>query len=165
MCHQFTWNVTLEYTTTHFNVLGTTRLGNPSPIFHTHQRTLNFMMLLWCMVVSQKLGRKYTVPQQVLDQGPVVCGAIPPSARLQPLHRQLLTGHTSNQGSGVVFTQDVLVMVRTSAFTCTVGERAPFIKSQKISIASYLGSLPRPVSPVLKLSCEHAFSSLDLILC
>ena len=30
-------NVTLEYTITHFNVLGETLPGNPSPTFHTHQ--------------------------------------------------------------------------------------------------------------------------------
>ena len=29
-----------------FNVLGQTRSGNPSPTFHTQQRTFNFMMLL-----------------------------------------------------------------------------------------------------------------------
>ena len=40
-------NVTLEYTTTHFNVYGQTRSGNPCPTFHTHQWTLKFMMLLW----------------------------------------------------------------------------------------------------------------------
>ena len=41
------WNVRLEYTATHFNVLGETRSGNPFPTFHTHKRTLKFMMLLW----------------------------------------------------------------------------------------------------------------------
>ena len=57
------WNVTLEYTTTHFNVLGQTWSGNPSPTFYTHQRKLNFLMLYSVMVVvSQKLGRKCTVP-------------------------------------------------------------------------------------------------------
>ena len=45
--YPLTWNVTLEYTATHFNVLGQTRLGNSSPTFHTHQRKLNFMMLIW----------------------------------------------------------------------------------------------------------------------
>ena len=35
--------LTLEYTTTHFNILGQTRLGNHSPTFHTHQRMLNAM--------------------------------------------------------------------------------------------------------------------------
>ena len=39
------WNVTLEYTATHFNVLGETWLGNPSPTSHTQQRTLNLMLL------------------------------------------------------------------------------------------------------------------------
>ena len=37
LCYPFMWNVTLEYTTTHFNVLGQTRFGNPSPTFHTDQ--------------------------------------------------------------------------------------------------------------------------------
>ena len=41
------WKVTLEYTTTHFNILGQTRRGNPSSTFHTHQLTLNFLMLVW----------------------------------------------------------------------------------------------------------------------
>ena len=46
LCYPLMWNVTLEYTATHFNVLGQTRLGNPSPTFHTLQ-TLNFLMLVW----------------------------------------------------------------------------------------------------------------------
>ena len=50
LCYLLMWNVTLEYTTTHFNVLGQTRSGNPSPTFHTQQRKLNFMMV----VFSQK---------------------------------------------------------------------------------------------------------------
>ena len=52
LCYPFTWNVTLEYTATHFNVLGETRPGNPSPTFHTHQRTLNLMLLKWSTVGS-----------------------------------------------------------------------------------------------------------------
>ena len=40
-------HITLEYIATHFNVLGKTRPGNPSPTLHTHQRTLNSKMLLW----------------------------------------------------------------------------------------------------------------------
>ena len=44
LCYPLMWNVTLEYTATHFNVLGETRPGNPSPTFHTHQRTLNLML-------------------------------------------------------------------------------------------------------------------------
>ena len=39
LCYPLMWNVTLEYTATHFNVLGETRPWNPSPTFHTHQRT------------------------------------------------------------------------------------------------------------------------------
>ena len=52
LCYPFMWNVTLEYTATHFNVLGETRPGNPSPTFHTQQRTLNLMLLWWLTVGS-----------------------------------------------------------------------------------------------------------------
>ena len=52
LCYPLMWNVTLEYTATHFNVLGETRTGNPSPTFHTHQRTLNLMLLWWLTVGS-----------------------------------------------------------------------------------------------------------------
>ena len=52
LCYPLIWNVTLEYTITHFNVLGQTRPGNPSPTFHTHQRTLKFMLLWWLSVGS-----------------------------------------------------------------------------------------------------------------
>ena len=52
LCYLFMWNVTLEYTATHFNVLGETRPGIPSPAFHTHQRTLNLMLLWWSTVGS-----------------------------------------------------------------------------------------------------------------
>ena len=53
------WNVTLEYTTTHFNALGHTPSGNPSPTFHTHQQTLNSYD---AVVVSQKLSRSVPYP-------------------------------------------------------------------------------------------------------
>ena len=52
LCYLLMWNVTLEYTATHFNVLGETRPGNPSPTFHTHQRTLNLMLSWWSTVGS-----------------------------------------------------------------------------------------------------------------
>ena len=52
LCYPLMWNVTLEYTATHFNVLGETRWGNPSPTFHTHQQTLNLMMSWWSTVGS-----------------------------------------------------------------------------------------------------------------
>ena len=52
LCYPLMWNVTLEYTATHLNVLGETRPGNPSPTFHTHQRTLNLMLLWWSTVGS-----------------------------------------------------------------------------------------------------------------
>ena len=47
LCYPLMWNVTLEYTATHLNVFGQTRLGNPYWIFHTHKLTLNLMMLVW----------------------------------------------------------------------------------------------------------------------
>ena len=52
LCYPFMWNVTLEYTATHFNVLGETWPGNPSPTFHTHQRTFNLMLSWWSTVGS-----------------------------------------------------------------------------------------------------------------
>ena len=45
LCYPLMWNVTLEYITTHFNILGETRPGNPSPTFHTHQRTLRLFVV------------------------------------------------------------------------------------------------------------------------
>ena len=73
LCYPLMWNVTLEYTATHFNVLGETRPGNPSPTFHTHQRTLNFnhtqqrtlnLMLLWWLTVASSV--ESTVPTRDL---------------------------------------------------------------------------------------------------
>ena len=52
LCYPLMWNVTLEYTANHFNVLGETRPGNPYPTFHTRQRTLNLMLLWWLTVGS-----------------------------------------------------------------------------------------------------------------
>ena len=54
LCYPLMWNVTLEYTATHFNVLGETRPGNHSPTFHTQQRTLNLMLLWWWTVGSSE---------------------------------------------------------------------------------------------------------------
>ena len=47
LCYPLTWNFTLEYTATHFNILGETRPGNPSLTFHTQQQTLNLMQFWW----------------------------------------------------------------------------------------------------------------------
>ena len=44
-------SIGVEYTATHFYVLGNTRPGNHSPTFHTHQRTKNNAVIV---VVSQK---------------------------------------------------------------------------------------------------------------
>ena len=60
LCYPLMCNVTLEYTATHFTVLGKTRSANPSPTFHTHQRTVNFMMLLWWSPVGSSV--ESTVP-------------------------------------------------------------------------------------------------------
>ena len=51
LCYLLMWNITLEYTATHFNVFGQTRLGHPSPTFHTHQQTLNFIISIWWLSV------------------------------------------------------------------------------------------------------------------
>ena len=50
LCYPLLWNVPLEYTATHFNVLGQTRSGNPFPTFNTH---LYYPVMV---VVSQKFG-------------------------------------------------------------------------------------------------------------
>ena len=53
------WNVTLEYTTIHFNVMGQTRSGNTSPTFQTPANAqLNDASMV---EVNETLGRKYTV--------------------------------------------------------------------------------------------------------
>ena len=77
-------NVTLEYTTTHFNVLGQTQPGNPSPTSHTHQRTLNSIMHAVMVVFSRKLSRKNRT-NRVLNTGHVVCESITLSACRQLL--------------------------------------------------------------------------------
>ena len=73
------WNVTLEYTATHFNVFCNTRLGDPSPIFHTSTNA----QLYDAVVVSRKLGRKYRT-KRVLKPG-TVYESITLSARPQLL--------------------------------------------------------------------------------
>ena len=75
------WNVTLEYTATHFNVLGEARPGNPSPTFHT---PANAQLDAVMVVNSRKLSRKYRT-NRVLNPGPVVCESITLSARPQRL--------------------------------------------------------------------------------
>ena len=80
LCYPSIWNVTLEYTATHFNVLGETRPGNPSPTFHTHQRTFNLMLSWWSTV-----GSSVESTNRVLNPGPVVCESSTLSARPQPL--------------------------------------------------------------------------------
>ena len=82
LCYPSMWNVTLEYTATHFNVLGETRPGNPSPTFHTHQRTFNLMLSLWSTV-----GSSVESTNRVLNPGPVVCESSTLSARPQRLQR------------------------------------------------------------------------------
>ena len=77
LCYPSMWNVTLEYTATHFNVLGETRPGNPSPTFQ-----LDAVMV----VNNRKLSRKYRT-NRVLNPGPVVCESNTLSARPQRLHQ------------------------------------------------------------------------------
>ena len=70
LCYPLTWNITLEYTSTHFNVFGQTQLGNPSP--HLSHTPVNAQLYDAVMVVvSQKLDRKYTVP---IGLEPGTCG-------------------------------------------------------------------------------------------
>ena len=85
LCYPSMWNVTLEYTATHFNVLGKTRPGNPSLTFYTHQRTFNSEA--GTVVVSRKHGTKYHT-NWVINPGPVVWESITLSAcpQLFPPH-------------------------------------------------------------------------------
>ena len=105
LCYPLMWITHAKYTTTHFNVLGETQSGNPSPTFHTHQQSLNLMLLCWWSVGSSVAS---TVPtgswtrdlwcanplcfllaqyrtNQVLNPGPVVCESIMLFARPQLL--------------------------------------------------------------------------------
>ena len=71
LCYPLMWNITLEYTANHFNVLGETQPGNPSLTLastHPSEHSTDSGMV----VVSWKLGRKYQT-NQVLNPGPVVC--------------------------------------------------------------------------------------------
>ena len=86
LCYPLMWYVTLEYTATHFNVLGETRPGNPSPTFHTHQR--NAQLDAVTVVNSRKLSREYRT-NWVLNPGPVVWESSTLSARPQRLRRKL----------------------------------------------------------------------------
>ena len=81
LCYPLMWNVTLEYTATHFNVLGKIRPGNPSPTLHT---PANAQLDAVMVVNSQKLSRKYRT-NRVLNPGPVVCESNTLSARPQRL--------------------------------------------------------------------------------
>ena len=72
LCYPLIWNVKLEYTASHFNVLGETRSGNSSLTFHIHQQTLNFMMLLWWLSVRSSVESIPYAP----SLEPVVCASI-----------------------------------------------------------------------------------------
>ena len=86
LCYPSMWNVTLEYTATHFNVLGETRPGNPSQTFHTHQQTFNLMLSWWSTVGSSV---ESTVPTGSWNPGPVVCESSTLSARPHIERRKL----------------------------------------------------------------------------
>ena len=77
LCHPLIWNVTLEYTATHFNVFGSDPTGEilSRPSTHTSKRSTDSGMV----VVSRKLGRKYRT-HQVFYSEPVVCESITLSA-------------------------------------------------------------------------------------
>ena len=82
LCYQLMWNVTLEYTATHFNVLGETWPGKSFPnLPHT---PANAQIDAVMVVNSRKLSRKYRT-NRVLDPGPVVCESSTLSARPQRL--------------------------------------------------------------------------------
>ena len=72
---------TMEYTATHFNVLGQTQPWNPS-LTHTPANAHLYDAVM--VVVSRKLARKYHT-NRVLILGPVVCESITLSTRPQLL--------------------------------------------------------------------------------
>ena len=80
-------NITLEYTATHFNILGQTRPGNPFPdLPHAPANAQLYDAVM--VAVSQKIGR------QVLNTGPIVCESITLSARPQLLLLEFFTSIT-----------------------------------------------------------------------
>ena len=90
LCYPLMWNVTLESTTTHLNVLGQT-LSSIGISFPDLPHTPGNAQLndAFNLVVSQKLGRKFRT-NRVLNPGPVVCESITLSARPQLLPLGLL---------------------------------------------------------------------------
>ena len=97
LCYPLMWNVTLEYTATHFNVMGETRPGNPSDA-----------VMVACI---GKLSRKY-ITNRVLNPWHVVCESITLSARPRLVVPECqaygmihgtLTGHIIDTVSDLVF--------------------------------------------------------------
>ena len=66
LCGTSHWNTQLS----NFYVLGQTRSENPSPTFHIHQRTLNFMILSWWWSVRSSVESVLYPP----SLKPVTCG-------------------------------------------------------------------------------------------
>ena len=60
-CYQWMWNITLEYTTSHLNVLGQTPIGK-SFLDLPHTPVNIQLYVAGVVAVSQKLGRKFTLP-------------------------------------------------------------------------------------------------------
>ena len=59
------FDVTLEYTTTHLTVSGQTQSRNPSPALHKHAANAQLYDSVTVVVaVSQKLGRKCIIPSE-----------------------------------------------------------------------------------------------------
>ena len=61
LCYPLMWNVTLEYTATHFNVVNQTRPENPPPTFDTHTPA-NAQLYHAVMVVVSRNSVESTVP-------------------------------------------------------------------------------------------------------
>ena len=80
LCYPLMWNVTLEYTATHFNVLGTGKSFPDLPHTPANAHLYDAVMV----VVSGKLGIEYRT-NPVLNSGPVACESITLSARPQLL--------------------------------------------------------------------------------
>ena len=109
LCYPLMWNVTLEYATTHFNVVGQTRPGNPSPTFHTHIPANAQLYDAVTVVVRHELGRKYRT-NRFLNPGPVVCKSITLSALSQLLPGILST--TSHLGMYICWFQWLVIPLK-----------------------------------------------------
>ena len=87
LCYPLMWNDTVKYTATYFNVLGQNRPGNLSSTFNAHQRTLNYVMLIYFSLTTVQiwrvvLKRAARSPSTIKACWWWTCGAAMPTRRL-----------------------------------------------------------------------------------